>query len=284
MNVSPVVYRPSIIGQFARIVIPILQSIFPAPVYKFIYNVLYNSYKLFLRWAYWFFVIKARLSGDERKMLRAKLTKQLLPYTMGGRKALENAFDVVVLAEERNIPGAIVECGVAEGGTAAMMALTSMEFAPISRMKWFFDSYEGLPEPTSEDYENGKVGHFVRPLPKGSCLGTIEQVSYLFFNTLGFGPEEVVLVKGWFQNTVPIHRGEVEEIAVLRLDGDWYESTKIPMENFYPLVSPGGFVIVDDYATCFGSQKAVDEFRALYGIETPLTPDGRGGVWFEKPL
>lgn len=276
------IYQPPIVGRIARIVIPVLQSILPTPVYKMVYNILYATYKSALRRSYLFYIAKAYFSGDLRKILKAKMTQRMLPYTMGGRKALENAFDVVALAEERNIPGALVECGVAEGGTGAMMALTNIELGQISRIKWFFDSYEGLPEPTNEDYENGKTGDFVRPLPKGACLGTIEQVGDLLFDTLGLDSAEVHLVKGWFQDTVSPHREKVGEIAVLRLDGDWYESTKIPLENFYPQVAFGGFIIIDDYATCFGSRKAVDEYRVANDIETPLIPDGRGGVWFEK--
>ncbi|MFM7447889.1 MAG: TylF/MycF/NovP-related O-methyltransferase, partial [Leptolyngbyaceae cyanobacterium] len=92
------------------------------------------------------------------------------------------------------------------------------------------------------------------------------------------------LIKGWFQDTVPVYRDKVGPIAILRLDGDWYESTKIPLDNFYDLIVPGGAVIVDDYATCFGSRRAVDEFRLNRDIKSPLNPDGRGGVWFEKPL
>ena len=104
------------------------------------------------------------------------------------------------------------------------------------------------------------------------------------FDTLGFSPDDTFLVKGWFQDTVPEHRTRIGDIAVLRLDGDWYESTKIPLENFYDSVSPGGFVIIDDYGTCFGSKKATEEFRQQRQLETPLMADGRGGVWFEKPL
>nr|WP_320191935.1 TylF/MycF/NovP-related O-methyltransferase [uncultured Desulfobacter sp.] len=277
------VYQPSAIARIARIVIPVLQFVLPSALYKFIYNFLYTSYKKVLYWSYWLQVIKTHFSGDTSKILRAQMTKRLLPYTMGGHKALENAFDVVTLAEQRNISGAIVECGVAEGGTAAMMALRSDGLGTGVRIKWFFDSYEGLPEPTIDDYKNGATGHFIRPLPKGSCLGTLEQVSDLLFNTLGLDSGKIHLVKGWFQDTVPIYREKVGKIAVLRLDGDWYESTKIPLENFYPQVSPGGFIIIDDYATCFGSRKATDEFRSFNHITTPLNPDGRGGVWFEKP-
>ena len=95
--------------------------------------------------------------------------------------------------------------------------------------------------------------------------------------------DKIALVKGWFQDTVASHKDKVGEIAVLRLDGDWYESTKIPLENFYPYISPGGCIIIDDYATCFGSKKATDEFIAENLIDTYLRPDGRGGAWFVKP-
>lgn len=282
MNSSQIVYRPSIVGRIARVVIPAMQSILPASVYRPTYDFIYFAYKLVLRQFYWFRFVRALLSGDASNILRVKLVKQLLPYTMGGRKALENAFDIISLVEHKKISGALVECGVAEGGTAAMMALANQNLGVISRGKWFFDSYEGLPEPTPEDYEGGKTGHFIRPLPKGSCLGTIEQVSDLLFSKLHLPQNEIHLVKGWFQDTVPAHRELVGPIAVLRLDGDWHDSTKIPLENFYDQISLGGFVIIDDYATCFGSRKATDEFRAEHNIVSPLYPDGRGGVWFEK--
>lgn len=285
MKQSSIVYRPSIIACCARVVLPVLQFICPASVYRWVYNNLYSLYRLLLRWRYGFRIFKAHLSRNEKMIAKTRLTRQLLPYTMGGYKALENAFEVVALAEERRIEGAIVECGVAEGGTAAMMALTSRLYGgEESRAKWFFDSYEGLPDPTPEDYENGRAGHFVRPLPKGSCLGTIEQVSNLLFNNLGFEPGEISLVKGWFQQTIPANHDKVGKVAILRLDGDWYESTKIPLDYFYHQVSRGGFIIVDDYATCFGSRKAVDEFLQEHDIQTSLIPDGRGGIWFEKNI
>jgi len=275
-------YRPSLAGRVARILIPLLQKTLPSKVYRVIYDGLYEGYKQILRASYAIRVLMARLAGNREQRLKTSLTQQLLPYSMGGRKALENAFQVTVLAEVKRIDGALVECGVAEGGTAAMMALTNREIGMVSRSKWFFDSYEGLPEPTAEDYEGGKAGHFIRPLPKGACLGTIEQVSDLMFEKLHLSKNEIHLIKGWFQDTVPSHRERVGPIAVLRLDGDWYESTKLPLENFYDQISPGGFVIIDDYATCFGSRKAVDEFRSERHITSPLHPDGRGGVWFEK--
>ncbi|MFM6006440.1 MAG: TylF/MycF/NovP-related O-methyltransferase [Sphaerospermopsis kisseleviana] len=281
-TVSTINYNPSLVAKIAKLIIPILAKILPASVYKLVYDFLYRTYQVLLRYLYGVKAFAARIYGDKSLRMKTSLTWKLLPYTMGGSKALENAFEVTALAELRNLPGAIVECGVAQGGTSAMMALTNRLLSQQTRQKWLFDSYEGLPEPTAEDYEGGKAGNFIRPLPKGSCLGTIEQVSELMFDKLGFPQAETHLVKGWFQDTVPAYRQQVGEIAVLRLDGDWYESTKVPLENFYDLVVTGGLIIVDDYATCFGSRKAVDEFRSVHNITNPLKADGRGGVWFEK--
>lgn len=279
---SNVEYKPSAVGRLAKVIIPILHNTLPSETYRLVYDFLYASYNKILRETYGIKALARQLQKDQEAKLKASLTYRLLPYTMGGSKALENAFEMTALAEARKLKGTLVECGVAQGGSSAMMALTNQFLGEQTRQKWLFDSYEGLPEPTPEDYEGGKVGNFIRPLPKGSCLGTIEQVSELMFDILKFPKEEVHLVKGWFQDTVPLYREKVGEIAVLRLDGDWYESTKVPLDNFFDQVVLGGLIIIDDYGTCFGSRKAVDEFRVSRNITTPLHPDGRGGVWFEK--
>lgn len=275
-------YRPSIVARMARIVLPVLDFLLPRFFYQTIYKLLYSLYKINLRFLYFLKFKWYSVFGDDKKKLKVKLTYQLLPYTMGGSKALENAFDLIFSIEKKKLNGAIVECGVAEGGTSAMMAMTSRLYSTIIRDKWLFDSFVGLPEPTKEDYVGGKTGNFVRPLPKGSCLGTIEQVSELMFDKLKFSRDEVFLVKGWFQKTLPITKSKIGKIAILRLDGDWYESTLIPLTNLFDQIVTGGYVIVDDYLTCYGSKKAVDEFLKDRGLKINLIQDGRGGVWFEK--
>lgn len=279
-----ITYKPGIIGRIARVIIPVLQAILPASSFKWVYDNLYwlNKRRIWITYSL-LTKISGIASGHEAKLKQA-LTRQLLPYTMGGWKALENAFNVVSRIEENKIPGVIIECGVAEGGTAAMLALASRSLGEDERSFWFFDSYEGLPEPTQEDYEGTKAGDYVQPLVEGSCLGTIEQVGELLFDKLSLPKDKITLVKGWFQDTVPLYKDKVGPIAILRLDGDWYESTKIPLENFYPYISPGGCIIIDDYATCFGSKKATDEFIQDRSINTYLRPDGRGGAWFVKPF
>lgn len=77
---------------------------------------------------------------------------------------------------------------------------------------------------------------------------------------IGYPPDKVFYHKGWFQNTVPADKQNIKSIAILRLDGDWYDSTKVCIENLYDKVVPGGFVIFDDYGLYEGCKKAVDEF------------------------
>jgi O-methyltransferase len=279
---NAIAYRPGVAARIARHVLPWMQSVLPNAVYMKFYRSAYATYQWVLHKIHAVGLGATFVFGDRTAKARAALVWKTLPYTMGGVKALENAFELTRRVEERGVPGALVECGVARGGASAIMALTSQIFGTVRRTKWLFDSYEGMPEATAEDYVGEKRGEFIRSLDKGECLGTIEEVGKLMFDELGFEKDEVYLVKGWFQDSVPTHRDQINEIAILRLDGDWYESTKIPLDNFYDKISVGGFVIVDDYATCFGSRRAVDEFMATRNITAPLNEDGRGGVWFEK--
>tara|TARA_B110000908_G_scaffold131278_1_gene154498 strand:- start:3659 stop:4519 length:861 start_codon:yes stop_codon:yes gene_type:complete len=277
-------YKPGFVSKLAKLIIPILKTLLPAKLFHWVYNKLYQ---LNMRRIWLLYSIRSLLGGlfaSNQIRQKSAMIRKILPYTLGGWKALDNAFNVISRIENKKIPGVIVECGVAQGGTAAMMALSSRALGDQNRDFWFFDSYEGLPEPTAEDYQDGEAGDYVGVLVEGSCLGTIEQVSELFFDKLNLPKDKITLVKGWFQDTVPSHKDKVGKIAVLRLDGDWYESTKIPLENFYPYISPGGCIIIDDYATCFGSKKATDEFIKENSIDTYLRPDGRGGAWFVKPL
>ena len=207
-------YKPGLVGKFARIIIPILQTILPAKAFKWVYDNLYwlNKRRIWISYSL-STSITGLFSSNEVKT-RQSLTRKLLPYTMGGWKALENAFNVTARIEKNKIPGVIIECGVAEGGTAAMMALTSRIIGDENRDFWFFDSYEGLPEPTAEDYEGTKAGEYVQPLVEGSCLGTIQQVSELFFHKLNLPKDKITLVKGWFQDTAPTHKDKVGQIVL----------------------------------------------------------------------
>jgi len=140
------------------------------------------------------------------------------------------------------------------------MALTVKQLG-ADRMVWVFDTFEGLPAPTASDpdYE-AAVPHV------GGCRGELTEVRN-FFARLEI-LDRVRLVKGLFQDTVP--SSPVEAVAVLHLDGDWYESTKVCLEHFYDRVSWGGVIQIDDYGHWAGARKAVNEFLHRRGIRVGL--------------
>jgi O-methyltransferase len=276
-----IVYKRSWPVRMAKSILYISHNVMPQSAYQAMYGfgrrVLWAHQRLAYRIR--FLIAKSFCQGETLERLR--LVDLLLPFTMGGPLALESTFDIVSKAEKEGIPGALVECGVAKGGCSAMMALTSRYFG-ARRKLWLFDSYEGLPDPTVDDFKGEKAGEIIGPLAKGMLVGTVEQVKDLMFNKCSVSEDEVHLVKGWFQDTVPGTKDRVGKIAVLRLDGDWYESTKCCLENLYDSVTEGGYLIIDDYGTCFGCKRAVDEFLIKRRLRADLVPDGRGGVWFQK--
>ncbi len=169
----------------------------------------------------------------------------------------------------RNTNYSFVECGVAKGGCLALMK----NMAGINNKVFGFDSFEGMPEITKEDISMynksdifngfGKVGD--------NLSGGIENV-YKTFNTLNISIENVNLVKGFFKDTLNTSENIdfIGEIGVLRLDGDWYESTRICLEKLYDNVVIGGVIIIDDYGHWIGAKTATDEFRNKHNILDPL--------------
>jgi len=257
----------------------ILRKALPSPVFEWLHRLATSLYYTKQGIADWWFYNKPRQTPDEK--VRAFMIEEILPYTMVGRKGLVISFDLVVVIEQQGLRGCLVECGVARGGCSALMIRLSNIYRQTTKARrnaWLFDSFEGLPEPTEAD------GILRKPqgedksswdLAKGYCLGTQEEVEKLLFNEFGFSRDKVHLVKGWFQDTLPRYREKVGDIAVLRIDGDWYESTKCVLENLYDNVVDGGYVILDDYALV-GCRKAVDEFFAKEA--TCYLCDGTGMV------
>jgi hypothetical protein len=276
-----ITYKRSLPVKAAKVILDAAHRVLPKRMYNLFYGLLRR-----VLWAAQRAALRSRVCFaaifDKKEAGKLLLVDKLLPYTMGGSLALASTFDIVALAEKSGLKGDLVECGVAKGGCSAMMALAS-RYHGGGRKLWLFDSYEGLPAPTEKDFRNGKAGEMIGPLSEGMLVGTVEQVSRLMFDVCALPREDVKLVKGWFQDTLPGTKGAIGKIAVLRLDGDWYESTMCCLKNLYDIVTPGGFVIIDDYATCYGSERAVTEFLVSRGVEVSLIPDGRGGAWFKKP-
>jgi O-methyltransferase len=275
-------YKPSLPVMLLKQVVAVVRWILPEPWYNRFYDIGFAFYRDLLHIFYLRFAIYAGVSRNHDKICKVRTVFKVMPFSLVGHRGLEATYDLAYAIERKKVAGSIVECGVAQGGSAALMALVAAQHGN-SRPIWLFDSFEGLPEPTSEDFVDGKTGEHLRALPPGSCLGLQEQVEELLFEKLKLDRTMINLVKGWFENTLESHVDRIGEIALLRIDADWYQSVKCCLDNLYDHVSPGGYIVIDDYSSCFGAMKAVDEFVGDRNLQVELIHDGRGGCHFEKP-
>ena len=201
------------------------------------------------------------------------LYETVRPYSMMSRARLRGIYDGIRGLAQRDIPGDFVECGTAKGGCAALMGLASKQ-QQLSRSLWVFDTFEGLPPPTKDDPDFDLAKAW-----EGECRGGYDEVQDLF-DRLGV-LEEITMVKGLFQDTVPT--AEVRQIALLHLDGDWYDSTMVCLAHLYDKVSPGGIVQIDDYGHWAGARKALHEFMDARNLDVDLRYLDYSGRQFVKP-
>ena len=203
----------------------------------------------------------------------ARLYREISPYTMSSDRRLRGLYAAVQRVAADDIPGDVVECGTAHGGSAALLGLAIRD-AGYPRTLWVFDTFEGIPPPSSADPDQHIAALYV-----GAFRGEIDQVRELF-KRVGI-LDRCRLVKGLFQDTVP--RCDVGPIAVLHLDGDWYESVKVCLDHLFDRVSPGGIIQIDDYGHWEGARKAVDEFLAARRLSVSLRYLDYTGRQFIKP-
>ncbi len=198
--------------------------------------------------------------------------------TMIGRARLDNVTDCVARALHDGVAGDLVETGVWRGGTAIYLRAILAALGDPDRRVWACDSFAGLPEPDAQRYPMDVPMRFheYRELAVG-----VDDVRAAFAR-YGLLDERVEFVVGWFRDTLPDLA--VERIAVLRLDGDLYESTMDALTNLEPKVSPGGFVIVDDYGGIEACRQAVHDYRRHSGIDAPIHEVDWTGAWWRKPL
>jgi len=171
---------------------------------------------------------------------------------------------------QRGVAGDIVECGTFRGGTAALLGVASRD---SDKDLWLYDSFEGLPKP---DVSDGQVAqHYV-----GAYSGSLEQVRGTL-RALDVADSRTHLVKGWFEDTLP--GAEVQRIALLHVDGDFYRSVRTCLETLYDRVTPGGYVVLDDYGYWPGCRLATDEFLAARGLRIKLHRVDPARRYFQKP-
>jgi O-methyltransferase len=190
-------------------------------------------------------------------------------YTMTSSRRGRTLHRLAATVAADGVPGALVDCGVWNGGSTVLLS----RGAP-GREAWAFDSFEGLPEPGQLDGA-ASFDHV------GDCLGSEERLREAF--RLYADPARLNVRKGWFEDTFPAAAEEIDSVAVLHCDGDWYDSVMLTLETFYAKVSPGGFVVIDDYGHWVGAREATDEFRHRLGITAPLRRVDYTGHYWRKP-
>ena len=206
------------------------------------------------------------------------LQEMVQPYTMASPERINRLIDNAIAANENRIEGDMVECGVCNGGSAAVLAYFATK-ASIARRTWLFDSFEGLPATTKEDLPsaNGNTAESCI----GQCVGSIETVKQVL-SLVGADMRSVNIIKGWFTDTFPKFSPQIEKIAMLNLDSDWYESEKLCLETFYDKVVEGGFIYFDDFFYWPGCRKAVEEFFAKHPSKMPMFNRVGHSMWLQK--
>jgi O-methyltransferase len=192
-------------------------------------------------------------------------------YSMVGLKRLDNLQFCVESVLKEGVPGDLLEAGVWRGGSCIFMRAILKLRGVTDRTVWLADSFRGLPAPSHEadrDYD----------LSKFSALAVSQAEVEAAFQRFGLLDDQVKFLKGWFKNTLPC--AAVAQLAVLRMDGDLYESTMDILNALYHKVSVGGFVIVDDYHVLPPCKQAVHDFRTQARVGEPLQEiDGTAVFW-----
>jgi hypothetical protein len=198
--------------------------------------------------------------------------------TMVGLARLSNVLDCTARALADGVPGDLVETGVWRGGTSIYLRAILAALGDDERTVWACDSFEGLPEADAERFPMDVPMRFHE---YDQLAVGLEQVRAAF-DRYGLLDEQVRFVQGWFRDTLPGVAEEIGSIAVLRLDGDMYESTIDALTHLEPLVAPGGFVLVDDYGGIEACRQAVHDHRDRNGITAPIHEVDWTAVWWRK--
>lgn len=195
--------------------------------------------------------------------------------TMIGMKRLVNLQECVETVVADDVPGDLIECGVWRGGACILMRGVLVAYGDEKRSVWLADSFQGVPK---SDVVNYKADKGIHSEYAAGILGVSEDEVRANFERYGLLDERVRFLPGWFKDTLA--DAPIEQISVLRLDGDLYESTIQALDALYPRLSPGGFCIVDDYLAVPACEQAVTDYRTKHGITAEIVDiDGTGVLW-----
>ena len=204
-------------------------------------------------------------SRQDRELVRA-----VSPYTMTSPERIIGLVRGVEYIVARDLPGAIVECGVWRGGSMLAVAKTLLRLGVANRHLFLFDTFEGMSAPTDHDvaFNGQSAADALRSGGPGDLVhanAPLDRVREALRSS-GYDLDHVHFVQGMVEDTLP--DAAPDEIALLRLDTDWYESTRHELNHLYPRLVDAGVLIIDDYGHWQGARRAVDEYFAESG--TPL--------------
>ena len=196
-----------------------------------------------------------------------------IPHSMVSMKRLDNLQTCIEQTLADDVPGDLMETGVLRGGACIFMRAVLKAYSVTNRRVWVADSFAGLPKPNSTRYPADAKSTWHTFIGGDASLEDVQRN----FERYDLLDDQVQFLKGWFKDTLPV--APIERLAILRMDGDMYESTMDALVNLYPKVSPGGFVIIDDYyLDC--CRQAILDFRKQHNItEDIIDIDGAGAYW-----
>jgi O-methyltransferase len=188
------------------------------------------------------------------------------PYTLTSPERLNALIDAVLYVIKHQIDGAMVECGVWKGGSSMAMAISLKKLGIKNRQIYLYDTFSGMSAPSNCDvsFAGDKACERFSEIKTSEesskwCFSPLEEVKGNMYST-GYPMESIHFIEGKVEETIPKHIPQ--KIALLRLDTDWYMSTKHELNNLFPLLQPNGVLIIDDYGHWKGARKAVDEYIA----------------------
>jgi hypothetical protein len=198
----------------------------------------------------------------------------MVAHTMVGTRRLDNVHHCLERVLADGVVGDLIETGVWRGGVCIFMRAFLQAHGCTTRKVWVADSFQGIPTTTEESH---RFDRRIALHQYNDVLGVTLETVRENFRCYGLLDDQVEFVPGWFKDTLPV--APIDRLAILRLDGDLYESTMDALDNLYPKLSVGGFVIIDDYIMPSCSE-AVHDFRARFGIEDAIQLiDGTGVYW-----
>ena len=223
---------------------------------------------------------KKRLPADYDDEAK-QIVRAVRPFTMTDPDKVFALIQAVRYVVRHRIPGDVVECGVWRGGSMQAAARTLLSCGSVERDLYLFDTYEGMPPPSDSDVRRAdgrpaaELLADAAPDSKVVAAASLEEVR-AGFSEVGYPESRLHFVVGRVEETIP--GAAPARIAILRLDTDWYESTRHELEHLYPRLSPGGVLLLDDYGYWEGARRAVDEFLEATGEPLLLTRMASGRI------